>query len=85
LPASCYWWFKTADTRVVTLYRQGQKTDANDTLAIYEAFQRNHLKASPHKMLEQQGLEELENVRAHYQSRKNKLSNAIRAIWLNLV
>jgi len=64
--------------RVVTPYRQGQKTDANDALAIYEASQRQHLKASPHKTVEQQALGVLESVRAHYQSRKNKLGNAIR-------
>ena len=64
--------------RVVAPYRQGQKTDANDAQAIYEASQRKHLKASPHKTVEQQALGVLESVRAHYQSRKNKLSNAIR-------
>ena len=64
--------------RVVTPYRQGQKTDANDAPAIYEASKRPKLKASPQKTVEQQGLGVLESARAHYQSRKNKLSNAIR-------
>ena len=64
--------------RMVTAYRHGQKTDANDALAIYEASKRPNLKASPHKTLEQQALATLESVRAHYQSRKNRLSNALR-------
>lgn len=64
--------------KVVWAYRQGQKTDANDTMAIYEASQRKHLKASPLKTVGQQGLATLESVRYHYQKRKNKLSNAMR-------
>lgn len=63
---------------VVTPYRQGQKTDANDADAIYEASQRQNLKASPHKTIAQQALAVLEKVRAHYQTRKTRLSNAIR-------
>jgi len=64
--------------RVVTPYRHGQKTDANDAMAIYEASQRRHLKASPQKTVEQQSLSVLESVRCHYQRRKTKLSNSIR-------
>jgi len=64
--------------RVVTPYRQGQKNDANDADAIYEASQRQNLKASPHKTVAQQALAVLEKVRSHYQTRKTRLSNAIR-------
>ena len=63
---------------MVTAYRHGQKTDANDALAIYEASKRPKLKASPHKTVEQQALSALEKVRDHYQRRKTCLSNALR-------
>jgi len=64
--------------RVVSPYRQGQKTDANDAMAIYEASRRTQLKASVQKTVEQQGLSTLESVRSHYQDRKKSLGNAIR-------
>jgi transposase len=64
--------------KVVSPYRQGQKTDANDAMAIYEASQRKRLYASPKKTMEQQGLGVLESARDHYQQRKVQLSNAIR-------
>lgn len=66
--------------RIVAGYRQGQKTDANDALAIYEASRAQHLKASPQKTLEQQNLSALDSVRNHYQSRKTRLNNAIRGL-----
>jgi transposase len=64
--------------KVVSPYRHGQKTDANDAMAIYEASRRHQLKASVQKTVEQQGLSALESVRSHYQDRKKSLSNAIR-------
>lgn len=64
--------------KVVSPYRQGQKTDANDAMAIYEASRRHQLKASVQKTVEQQGLSSLESVRSHYQDRKKSLGNAIR-------
>lgn len=64
--------------KVVSPYRQGQKTDANDAMAIYEASRRHQLKASVQKTVEQQGLSALESVRAHYQDRKKSLGNAMR-------
>jgi transposase len=64
--------------KVVTPYRHGQKTDANDAMAIYEASRRHQLKASVQKTVEQQGLSALESVRSHYQERKKSLSNAMR-------
>lgn len=62
----------------VSRFRQGQKTDANDAVAIYDAFNSRQMKPSPLKTLEQQGLQALEKVRAHYQNRKVALSNAMR-------
>jgi len=64
--------------KVVAPYRQGQKTDANDAMAIYEASRRHKLKTSVQKTVEQQGLSTLESVRSHYQDRKKSLGNAIR-------
>jgi len=64
--------------KVVSPYRHGQKTDANDAMAIYEASRRHQLKASVQKTVEQQGLSALESVRSHYQDRKKSLGNAIR-------
>lgn len=64
--------------RIVAGYRQGQKTDANDALAIYAASQAPHVKASPQKTLTQQNLAALEGIRSHYTREKTKLSNAIR-------
>jgi len=66
--------------RIVAGYRQGQKTDANDALAIYEASRAQHLKASPQKSLQQQNLATLESVRSHYQRQKTKLNNALRGL-----
>lgn len=62
----------------VSRFRQGQKTDANDALAIYDAFHSRQMKPSPLKTLEQQGLQAIEKVRAHYQHRRVALSNAMR-------
>ena len=64
--------------KLVAGHRQGQKTDANDALAIYEASRRHNLKPSVIKTVEQQGLAALESVRSHYQNRKKSLNNAIR-------
>jgi transposase len=64
--------------KVVSPYRQGQKTDANDAMAVYEASRRHQLKASVQKTVEQQGLSALESVRSHYQDRKKNLGNAMR-------
>jgi len=64
--------------KLVAGYRHGQKTDANDAFAIYEASKRPKLKESVQKTVEQQGLSALESVRSHYQNRKKRLSNAMR-------
>ena len=64
--------------KLVASYRQGQKTDANDALAIYEASKRAKLKESVQKTVAQQGLSNLESVRSHYQNRKKRLNNAMR-------
>jgi len=64
--------------KLVQGYRQGQKTDANDALAIYEASRRDKLKECVQKTTDQQGLAMMESVRSHYQERKKRLSNAMR-------
>ena len=64
--------------KLVAGYRQGQKTDANDAIAIYEASRREKLKECVQKTVDQQGLGLLESVRSHYQVRKKRLSNALR-------
>ena len=64
--------------RFVSKLRQGQKTDANDVLAIFDAYRSAQMKPCPLKSIEQQGLQTLERVREHYQTHKVRLSNAIR-------
>lgn len=66
--------------RTVAGFRQGQKTDANDAIAIYEAYRSHALKPSPQKTLEQQSLATLESIRQHYQTEKTRLSNALRGL-----
>jgi transposase len=62
----------------VSRFRQGQKTDANDAIAIYDAFNARQMKPCPLKSVEQQGLQALEKVRARYQSQRTAISNAMR-------
>ena len=64
--------------RFVSRFRHHQKTDANDALAIYDAYCSSQMKPCPLKSVNQQGLQTLERVRQHYQDRKVKLSNAMR-------
>lgn len=66
--------------RTVAGFRQGQKTDANDAVAIYEAYRSHTLKPSPQKTLEQQHLATLESIRQHYQTEKTRLGNALRGL-----
>lgn len=64
--------------RFVARFRQGQKTDANDALAIFDAYNSAQMQACPLKDVERQGLQTLERTRRHYQRKKTALSNAIR-------
>jgi len=69
-------------THHVTPYRQGHKTDANDTLAILEAAQRPHRKEAVKKTPEQLELQILLEVRERFVDQKRRLSNAIRSYLL---
>lgn len=64
--------------KLVSGYRQGQKTDANDALAIFEASRSVKLKESVQLSAERQGLGVLDSVRHHYQSECTRLGNAMR-------
>lgn len=64
--------------KVVAKYRQNQKTDANDALAIYDAFHSRQLKPSPEKTRQHQELAVLEGARNRYQKKKTSLNNAMR-------
>jgi transposase len=64
--------------RFVKGFRQGQKTDANDAVAIFEASRSSNLKASVQSSAERQALGTIQTVRDGFMSRKTKTSNAIR-------
>jgi transposase len=64
--------------KFVSGFRQGQKTDANDAVAIFEASRSVNLKESIHSSVETQALGMLDSVRTHYQTRKTRLGNALR-------
>lgn len=64
--------------RFVTGFRQGQKTDANDTVAIFEASRSSNLRESVQMTAAQQGLGTLHSVRNGFIRRKTQTSNAIR-------
>lgn len=84
---SHYWsWFAEAHghetillpTQHVTPYRQGQKTDANDTLAVLEAAKRPNRKEAVKKTPEQLELQMLLETREVYVDQKRHCSNTIR-------
>lgn len=64
--------------RFVKGFRQGQKTDANDAVAIFEASRSSNLKESVQSSAERQALGTLQTVRDRFQRRKTQVSNAIR-------
>jgi len=64
--------------RFVKGFRQGQKTDANDAVAIFEASRSSNLKASVQSSAERQALGTIQTVRDGFMRRKTKTSNAIR-------
>ena len=86
---SCHYWGRLAkqyghDVRVISPkkikgFLQGQKTDANDALAIAIAATQPGLKFSPVKDEEQQCLQTLETSRKFIDKELNALSNHIRA------
>jgi transposase len=68
--SSAHYWARTAkeldhDVRIIPAFsvapfRQGHKTDANDSLAVAEAAVRPNIKDAPMKSLEQQGLQAIQ-------------------------
>jgi len=68
--------------KVVTPFRQGQKTDANDALAIGEAAVRPALKRVAVKSLDQQSLQSMLRMREHLSHNLTASSNMIRGLLL---
>ncbi len=64
----------------VTPYRQGQKNDVTDALAILEASYRAHLRPVPVKSEEQQVLQSVYRVRRRLIGQRTALSNQTRGL-----
>lgn len=64
----------------VAPYRQGQKTDGNDALAIGIAAQQPQLKTVAVKTLEQQALQTLKRVQEHLADQLTATGNALRGL-----
>lgn len=86
---SCHYWARRAkkqghDVRIISpkkvkAFLQGQKTDANDALAIGIAATQPGMTFSPVKEVEQQSLQTLETSRKFLDKELTALSNHIRA------
>jgi len=68
--------------RQVKLFRTGQKTDANDAIAIAVASRTPNIKAARCSTLEQQELQCIEKMREMVDKQKLQLSNQIRGLLL---
>jgi len=66
--------------RWVTPYRQGQKTDGNDALAIGIAAQQANLKTVGVKSLEQQSVQSDKRVQEHFSDQLTATGNLLRAL-----
>ena len=66
--------------RQVSPYRQGQKTDGNDALAIGIASQQTRLKTVALKNLEQQGLQSAKRVQEHLSDQLTATGNLLRGL-----
>lgn len=66
--------------RRVTPYRQGQKTDGNDALAIGIASQQPELKTVAVKSLDQQGLQVSKRVQEHLSDQLTATGNLLRSL-----
>jgi len=66
--------------KLVSPYRQGQKTDGNDALAIGIASQQPQIKTAAVKTLEQQALQTLKRVQEHLSDQLTASGNALRAL-----
>ncbi len=68
----------------VTPYRQGQKTDGNDALAIGIASQQPKLKTVGVKTLEQQALQTTKRIQEHLSNQLTATGNSLRSLLLEL-
>lgn len=75
---------KSINARKVKAFLQGQKTDANDALAISVAARQPHIKPSRLLSAEEQCLQGIECMRDLLVKQKISLSNQIRALLLEL-
>ena len=75
---------KAINARQVKAFRQGQKTDANDALAISVAARQPHIKESRLLSVQEQCLQGIECMRDLLVKQKVSLSNQLRALLLEL-
>lgn len=68
--------------RQVKPFRTGQKTDANDAIAIAIASQAPNIKSARCLTIDQQGLQAVERMRGMLDKQKLQLSNQIRGLLL---
>ena len=68
--------------RQVKPFRTGQKTDANDAIAIAVASRAPNIKPARYLTIEQQGLQSIEKMRDMLDKQKLQLSNQIRGLLL---
>src|SRR5210317_1210240 len=90
--ASAHYWARAAvrlgheariiPAKAVVPFRQGQKTDSNDALAVAEAARRPNIKDAPMKSVEQQGLQAIQRARELLIGECIALSNHLRGILL---
>lgn len=66
--------------RFVTAFRQGQKTDSNDALAIAIAARQPNVKGATAKTIEQQSLQSCRRVHEHLSEQRTAVSNLIRGL-----
>jgi len=75
---------KSIHARTVKAFRQGQKTDANDALAISVAARQPHIKESRLLSAQEQCLQGIESMRNLLVKQKVSLSNQLRGLLLEL-
>lgn len=75
---------KAISARRVKAFRQGQKTDANDALAISVAARQPHIKESRLLSAQEQCLQGIERMRDLLNKQKVSLSNQIRGVLFEL-
>jgi len=72
----------TIPPKQVKPFRTGQKTDANDAIAIAVASQAANIKPARILSIEQQGLQSVEKMRTLLDKQKLQLSNQVRGLLL---